>query len=147
MGIVERKFKLQVPSTTENLAMIREFAAHVGSQAGLDEGAISRLELAVDEACANVIEHAYGSDVSKDVTVRAVFDEEVLEVIVEDTGLGFDPTAVPAEDIRTLVAERRTGGLGMQLMKSLMDEVHYEITPGQRNELRMVKRLRRPSGS
>jgi anti-sigma regulatory factor (Ser/Thr protein kinase) len=145
MGIIERKFRLQVPSTTENLAMIREFAAHVGAQAGLDDGAVSKLELAVDEACANVIEHAYGSDVSKEVTVRAVFDEETLQVIVEDTGLGFDPTALPAEDLRTLVAERRTGGLGMQLMKSLMDEVHYEITPGRRNELRMIKRLRKPT--
>ncbi len=125
--------------------MIREFAAHVGAQAGLDDTAVAGLELAVDEACANVIEHAYGSDVSKEVTVRAIFDEDAIQIIVEDTGFGFDPTRVPVEDLRTLVAERRTGGLGMQLMKSLMDEVHYEITPGQKNELRMVKRLRRPA--
>ncbi len=143
MGVIERRFHLQVPSTTENLAMIREFAAHVGAQAGLDESAVSRLELAVDEACANVIEHAYGSDTTQEVTVRAIFDEETLQIIVEDTGRGFDPTRVPAEDLRTLVAERRTGGLGMQLMRSLMDEVHYEIVPGQKNQLRMVKRLRR----
>jgi anti-sigma regulatory factor (Ser/Thr protein kinase) len=133
-----------VPSTTENLSMIREFAVHVGAQAGLDDTAVAQLELAVDEACANVIEHAYGADVSKEVTVRAVFDEDAIQIIVEDTGFGFDPTRVPIEDLRTLVAERRTGGLGMQLMKSLMDEVHYEITPGQKNELRMVKRLRKP---
>jgi anti-sigma regulatory factor (Ser/Thr protein kinase) len=143
MGVIERRFKLQVPSTTENLAMIRDFAAHVGAQAGLDERAVANLELAVDEACANVIEHAYGSDVSKEVTVRALFDENAIQIIVEDTGRGFDPTRVPIEDLRTLVAERRTGGLGMQLMKSLMDEVHYEIHPGQKNELRMVKHLRK----
>jgi serine/threonine-protein kinase RsbW len=143
VGMIERKFKLQVPSTTENLAMIREFAAHVGAQAGMDELAVSKLELAVDEACTNVIEHAYRSDTSQEVTVRALFDEDTLQIIVEDTGRGFDPTEVHAEDLRTMVAERRTGGLGMQLMRSLMDEVHYEITPGQKNQLRMVKRLRR----
>jgi serine/threonine-protein kinase RsbW len=143
VGVIERKFHLQVPSTTENLAMIRDFACHVGAQAGLDDSAVSKLELAVDEACANVIEHAYGSDTSQEVTVRAVFDEETLQIFVEDSGKRFDPTRVPAEDLRTLVAERRTGGLGMQLMKSLMDEVHYEITPGQKNQLRMVKRLKR----
>jgi anti-sigma regulatory factor (Ser/Thr protein kinase) len=143
VGVIERKFKLQVPSTTENLAMIREFAAHVGAQAGMDDSAVSKLELAVDEACANVIEHAYGADTSQEVTVRAVFDEETLQIIVEDSGRRFDPTRIPAEDLRTLVAERRTGGLGMQLMKSLMDEVHYEVTPEQTNQLRMVKRLRR----
>jgi anti-sigma regulatory factor (Ser/Thr protein kinase) len=143
VGVIERRFKLQVPSTTENLAMIREFAAHVGGQAGMDDSAVSKLELAVDEACANVIEHAYAADTSQEVTVRAVFDEEMLQIIVEDSGRRFDPTRVPAEDLRTLVAERRTGGLGMQLMKSLMDEVHYEVTPEQTNQLRMVKRLKR----
>lgn len=143
MGIIERRFHLQVPSTTENLAMIRDFAAHVGAQAGMDESAVSKLELAVDEACTNVIEHAYGSDTTQEVTVRAIFDDETLQIIVEDTGRGFDPTRVPAEDLRTLVAERRTGGLGMQLMRSLMDEVHYDVTPGQKNQVRMVKRLRR----
>ncbi len=143
MGIIERRFHLQVPSTTENLTMIRDFAAHVGAQAGMDESAVSKLELAVDEACTNVIEHAYGSDTTQEVTVRAIFDDETLQIIVEDTGRGFDPTRVPAEDLRTLVAERRTGGLGMQLMRSLMDEVHYDVTPGQKNQVRMVKRLRR----
>ncbi len=123
--------------------MIRDFVGNIGERAGMSPTELAKLELAVDEACANVIEHAYGSDVTQEVTVRAVFDEDVLQIFVEDSGRHFDPTRVPSEDLRTLVAERRTGGLGLQLMKSLMDEVHYEITPGQKNQLRMVKRLRR----
>jgi anti-sigma regulatory factor (Ser/Thr protein kinase) len=144
VGVFEQKFTLQVPSTTENLAMIREFASHVGAQAGLDESAVGKLELAVDEACANVIEHAYGSDVTKEVVVRAVFDDTTIQIVVQDTGRGFDPTRVPDENLKDLVRQRRTGGLGMQLMRTLMDEVHYEITPGVKNELRMIKRLRKP---
>ncbi len=144
MGVIEQKFTLQVPSTTENLAMIREFASHVGAQAGLDESGVGKLELAVDEACANVIEHAYGSDVTKEVVVRAVFDDTTIQIVVQDTGRGFDPTRVPDENLKDLVRQRRTGGLGMQLMRTLMDEVHYEITPGVKNELRMIKRLRKP---
>jgi serine/threonine-protein kinase RsbW len=68
---IERKFTLHVPSSTENLALIREFVTAVGTQAGFTDDEVARLELAVDEACTNVIEHAYGHDITKEVVVRA----------------------------------------------------------------------------
>ena len=144
MDPIERKFTLQVPSSTENLALIREFVGNVGVQAGLDETDIGKVELAVDEACANVIEHAYGHDTSKEVMIRASFDDEALRIHVEDTGRGFDPDSVQPEEIERLVAERKSGGLGMRLMKQLMDEVRYEIEPGRKNELHMMKRIKKP---
>lgn len=144
MTAIENTFTLDVPSTTQNLALIREFVTRVGSQAGLDEAEVGQLELAVDEACANVIEHAYGDDNTKQVMIRAVFDEDTLRIHVIDTGQGFDPTNVPEQELKELIAKRRTGGLGMRLIKTLMDEVHYEIEPGRKNELRMVKKLRKP---
>ncbi|MBA2339938.1 MAG: ATP-binding protein [Pyrinomonadaceae bacterium] len=143
MTAIERKFTLQVPSSTENLAMIREIVSNIGTQAGLESSDIAKLELAVDEACANVIEHAYGHDATKEVVIRATFDDETLRIEVEDTGRGFDPGTVKPEEVEKLIHERKTGGLGMRLMKTLMDEVHYEIGPGQKNKLRMVKRLRK----
>ena len=130
MNAIERKFTLQVPSSTENLALIREFVSNVGVQAGLDASDVGKLELAVDEACANVIEHAYGHDTSKEVIIRATFDEEALRIDVEDTGRGFDPDSVEPSELERLVRERKSGGLGMRLMKQLMDEVRYEIEPG-----------------
>ena len=60
MAAIAKKFTLEVPSSTENLVLIRDFVTRIGQQAHLDEQEISNLELAVDEACANVIEHAYG---------------------------------------------------------------------------------------
>lgn len=143
MAAIERKFTLHVPSSTENLAMIREFVSSIGAQAGLESSDIGKLELAVDEACANVIEHAYGHDATKEVVLRATFDNETLRIEVEDTGQGFDPGSVKPEEVEKLIHERKTGGLGMRLMKTLMDEIHYDIEPGQRNKLRMVKRLRK----
>jgi len=139
----ERRFLLTVPSSTENLVLIREFVTAVGQQAGLDEADVGRLELAVDEACANVMEHAYGHDDTQEVVVRAIFDPEMLEIVVEDTGLGFDPGSVPEERLECLIASRKSGGLGMRLIKSLMDEVRYEFVPGQKNELHMLKRIRK----
>ncbi|HSF19239.1 MAG TPA: ATP-binding protein [Vicinamibacteria bacterium] len=140
---VERRFLLTVPSSTENLVLIREFVTTVGQQAGLEEADVGRLELAVDEACANVMEHAYGHDDTQEVVVRATFDHETLHIVVEDTGLGFDPGSVPEERLEHLIASRKSGGLGMRLIKSVMDEVRYEFVPGHKNELHMLKRIRR----
>ena len=141
MPSLERTFTLQVPSSTENLAMIRDFVTSIGEQAGLTPGEVAQMELAVDEACANVIEHAYGRDMTKEVSVRALLDNDCVEIAVIDTGRGFDPTAVQQLELDQLISNRKSGGLGMRLMKTLMDEVHYEIIPGKKNELRMVKRL------
>jgi serine/threonine-protein kinase RsbW len=139
---IERKFLLTVPSSTENLALVREFVVAVGVQAGLADADVGKLELAVDEACANVMEHAYGHDETKEVVVRATFDREVLHIVVEDTGRGFDPAVVPQENLARLIAGKKSGGLGMRLIKALMDEVRYEFIPGQKNELHMLKRIR-----
>ena len=93
---IERTFTLHVPSSTENLVLIREFVTSIATRAGLDQSDVAKLELAVDEACANVIEHAYQHDSSKEVTVRAIVDDEALRIQVVDTGRGFDPMSVNA---------------------------------------------------
>jgi serine/threonine-protein kinase RsbW len=137
----ERTFALHVPSSTENLAMIRDFVKSIGTQSGMDDLEVARLELAVDEACANVMEHAYAQDESQEVKIRAIVDADSVQIEVIDTGKGFDPTVVEQLKLDELIAKKRTGGLGMRLMKSFMDEVHYEVQPGVKNELKMVKRL------
>ncbi len=142
MDVLEQTFTLHVPSSTKNLVMIRDFVNRVAEQAGLEESNRSKIELAVDEACCNVIEHAYGNDVSKEITVRATFDGDAVRISVIDSGAGFAPDEVPQEELRELIRQRRTGGLGMRLIKTLMDEVRYEIEPGRRNELHMVKKVR-----
>lgn len=143
MTSLERTFSLKVPSATENLALIREFVGNVGSQAGLVDDDVAKLELAVDEAVANVIEHAHGHDSNKEVTVRATFDAVTLRIEVVDEGEGFDPTTVPTTPVEQMVHDRRTGGLGLRVMRSLMDEVSYEIIPGERNRLRLLKRIQK----
>ncbi len=137
----ERTFALHVPSSTENLAMIRDFVKSIGTQAGMGDLEVAGLELAVDEACANVMEHAYAEDTSKEVKIRAIVDHDALQIEVIDTGKGFDPAMVEQLKLEDMVAAKRKGGLGMRLMKSFMDEVHYEVQPGVKNELKMVKKL------
>src|SRR4028118_436441 len=106
MESIERKFTLAVPSSTENLALIREFVGVIASQAGLNQKDAGKLELAVDEACANAIEHAYGHDQTKEVIIRASLDEETLKIDVEDTGRGFDPGSVKQDELDELINKR-----------------------------------------
>jgi serine/threonine-protein kinase RsbW len=139
----EQSFALHVPSSSENLAMIRSFVSEVASRAALTEEESLLLAVAVDEACANVIEHAYSNDATQQVTVRAMLDEESIRFDVVDCGKGFDPAMVHRKEPQELVKERASGGLGMGLIQRIMDEVVYHIVPGEKNELRMIKRRRK----
>ena len=75
--------------------------------------------------------------------VRAIFDDAELSINVEDSGRGFNPDTVVQEELDELISKHKSGGLGMRLIRQLMDEVHYEIVPGRKNELQMKKRLRK----
>ena len=137
------EFKLGVPSATEHQAMIRSFISQAVEKAGFDEMEVDMLVLAVDEAVANVIEHAYSSDTTKEVSVRVVIEADQVRIEIIDTGKGFDPAKVMQQDLEQLVAERKSGGLGLRLIQKIMDDVQYQIVPGEKNELRMVKKLKR----
>lgn len=143
MEAFERSFALNVPSSTENLAMIRDFVASIGVKAGFDEDETARITLAVDEACANVIEHAYSSEETHVVTIRARLDSQDLVFDIIDNGRGFVAEQIGELEVEELIRRRKSGGLGLRLIRAIMDEVNYQITPGEKNELRMVKRLHR----
>lgn len=143
MPSFERTFSMRVPSSTENLALIRDFVSGIGAQVGFDEHDAARLALAVDEACANVIEHAYQLDATHEVTVRVVVDDEEIRFDIIDTGRGFDPSQAGELQVEELIRQRKSGGLGLRLIRTIMDDVQYRIVPGEKNELRMVKKLRK----
>jgi serine/threonine-protein kinase RsbW len=143
MPSYERTFALHVPSSTENLALIRDFISNIGCQAGFDEKEVARIALAVDEACANVIEHAYSSDDTHEVKIRVVIEDEQITFEIQDTGRGFDPSQIEASDVEELIRQRKSGGLGLRLIRTIMDDVQYQIVPGHKNELKMVKKLKK----
>jgi serine/threonine-protein kinase RsbW len=125
-----------------DLATVREFVARIGTHLGLDAGAIYDLQLAVDEACANVIKHGYGGQPGRiEVTVGPV--EEGVQVVVRDWAGAFDPHAVPAPDVEAPLEERRLGGLGLFLMRKVMDDVSFAFDAERGNTLTMVKRIPR----
>lgn len=143
MAEYEKKFTLNVPSSTENLALIRDFVSNICSRAGFDEKETAQLALAVDEACANVIEHAYGLEAAHEVTVRIFVEDDEIDFVVIDNGKGFNPGNVRQDEIEELIEQRKSGGLGLRLIRTIMDDVRYQIIAGEKNELRMVKKRKK----
>ncbi len=130
--------RLRVPGLTGRLEEIRAFVSGIARQSGFVEDEVNKIELAVDEACSNVIEHAYDAERTGDIDVSVRTGRDRITVTVSDSGRTFRFDGVPVPDMKQYLSELRVGGLGIYLMRMLMDDVTYRSRPG-RNELRMVK--------
>lgn len=139
MDKTEKSYCLKIPSQTDDLEVIRNFVANIAKKVGFDGDDVNKIELAVDEACTNVIEHAYQRDENQNIDVAIKIDYQKFMVVVTDRGKSFKMEEIELPDMKNYLAEIRVGGLGIYLMKKLMDEVDYHSEPGIRNEVRMVK--------
>ncbi len=139
-----KKEILKIDSKTDQLVTVREFVSRVASATGFNEEDVSKIALAVDEACTNVIKHAYQYDTKKKIEVIVETGNGDFKVSIVDTGLQFNPNGMKDPDMKEYFSSYRRGGLGVYLMKSLMDKVEYEIEPGKRNQVRLTKHIPRP---
>jgi serine/threonine-protein kinase RsbW len=136
-----RDLQFQIPSDINYLNLVRNFIAGVSREEGLDDDEISQVEMALDEALANVVEHAYTYDAFQDVEIRLSLRPGELEILVKDQGREFENRKNPLPDLKEHIEQRRVSGLGRYLMSTLMDEVEYRRLH-QTNELRMTKRFK-----
>ena len=139
MPKTQKKYQLKIPSQSDNLSIIRDVVAKVASQIGFDTDEASKIELAVDEACTNVIKHAYANNSDQMIEVSIKIDQKKLIIIVADKGKGFNPDKIKLPDLNKSIKEGRKGGLGLCLIKTLMDKVEFEIKPGSKNQVKMIK--------
>jgi len=132
---------LIIKSKTENLSIIRDFISSKAANAGIKNEEIENIMLAVDEACTNIIKHAYHSDPDGKIIVKVEYNSTNFKVIIEDYGITFNPDNVPVPDLRKYHKDKKVGGLGMYLMKALMDEVKYVSVPGKWNRVILSKKI------
>ncbi len=107
-------------------------------QAGFDEMTVEQLKMAVDEACTNVIEHAYAGESEQPVEIAMILSRDKLTIRIRDKGQKFDEKAYREPDLIEYARTKKSGGFGVHIMRKLMDEVAYRTTGGY-NECRMVK--------
>jgi len=133
--------ELLVKSATDNLAKIREFTKSAAIECGFSEEVIGKIILAVDEACTNIIKHAYKFSPEGIISIKIKFDNNKLSISITDEGLQFDPNRIPEPNLKQYYQQKRVGGLGMFLMKKLMDEVRYSTPSENKNQVVLIKYL------
>ena len=134
------RFELETKSKLENLLVISDFVAEAMKQLGADSETIFKVQMAVDEACANIIQHAC-LEQEDIITLTLELVNDNLVVTIRDRGKPFDPRSVPPPDLEAGLDKRKIGGLGIYFMRKLMDEVGYNFDAKKGNTLIMRKRL------
>jgi anti-sigma regulatory factor (Ser/Thr protein kinase) len=139
---------IQVPAVSEHrivlhnevsqISQLEGFIEAVAKDRELDLSQTLNLNLALEEAVTNVVLYAYPQGTTGEVDVLARVGVDWIEFVVTDSGKPFDPTAAPAADTTASVNDRRIGGLGIHLVRTIMDSVHYERR-GNKNILTMTK--------
>lgn len=132
---------MTIESRTEKLRLVREFVSAAAREFGFDAGSVHKISLAVDEACTNVIKHSYKYASDKEIEVVVHTGDGTFEVVIYDEGIAFDPDAVHNPDMKEYREHYRKGGLGMYLMRSLMDKIEYKSRSNHRNEMHLIKYL------
>lgn len=134
--------KLKVKSKTEHLSLIRDFVSTAAIDAGVQPDVVENIILAVDEACTNIIKHAYQSFPDGELIIKTKSTLSRFVVSITDYGKSFEPEIIPEPDLQKYYRQKRVGGLGMYLMKTLMDDVKYVSVPGKYNEVLLSKNIK-----
>lgn len=124
----------------QQIPQLADFVETVGQLASLSSSLTMSINLALEEAVTNVILYAYPEGSDGLVDIEAIIHKDYLKFIISDSGKAFDPTAAPEADITLDVEDRPIGGLGIFLVRNIMDSVHYERVDGK-NILTMSKNL------
>ena len=134
------KRELKFKNEDQELARVAEFMESVCDELQLDIHQAMKLQLAMEEMVTNVIFYAYPEGTTADITLTAESDGQELTFVLSDTGKPFDPTAKEDADTETNPMDREQGGMGILIVKNIMNEVSYQRIEGE-NRLTMKKKL------
>jgi serine/threonine-protein kinase RsbW len=140
---MSERFSLSIDSRLERLSEIAEFVEDAASRCGLGEKQIYDVQMAVDEACSNVIEHGYGGKPTGQIEIECEKRGKDFVIIVRDYGKPFDPKKVARPKTNAPLSERNIGGLGLFFIYKLMDRVDFNFSSGRGNVLTMVKKIKK----
>lgn len=127
------------PGRYASLAEISDFVLEAAREADLDEKACYAVQTAVDEACSNIIQHAYGGEGKGEIICSVEPSTRGLTIILKDFGKPFHPDQVPDPDLNASLFQRKIGGLGLYFIRKYMDEIRFDFSAHDGNQLTMVK--------
>ena len=127
-------------TSVQQLPIIRESIARSLNIAGMDISYTHQLCLAIDEACSNIMLHG-STDSDTTIKISLECHEDYCKVIIQDNATPFDPLNIPAKDMNLYFQEKNFGGLGIELMRRIIDDIQYEHSQGKQswNTLSLTK--------
>lgn len=145
MGVtgIKTPVTITVPSDPKYLCVIRDVTVRLGTLHGMEEAVTEKIKLAVDEACSNVIKHAYRGDIRKKIKVEYRVTPSAFEVVIEDSGRKADPDLIKGRRL----TEVRPGGLGIHFIKRVFDVFEFDEGRKKGNRLRLVRNMDKEDGN
>ena len=131
---------ITLPNDVQATTELGIFVDEVCENVGFDMSTTFKLNLAIEEAVVNVMSYAYPAGTKGDVDIDAEADDEQLKFVISDSGTPFDPTQKGEVDTTLSAEERGIGGLGIHLIRQIMDTINYERVDGK-NVLTLRKKL------
>ena len=131
---------ITLPNDVQATTELGMFVEEVCENVGFDMSTTLKLNLAIEEAVVNVMNYAYPAGTKGDVDIDAEANDELLKFVISDSGTPFDPTTQGEVDTTLSVEERGIGGLGIHLIRQIMDTINYERVDGK-NVLTLRKKL------
>lgn len=122
------------------ISKLNEFVEEIGNEFSLTPDVVFNLNLVLEEAVVNVINYAYPKEDHQSIYLSARLHEDSIILVLTDSGVEFDPTIAPEVDITLSAEERSIGGLGIFLIRQIMNEVRYDRIDGK-NILTLEKKL------
>lgn len=136
----EIRRQLVIQSEMANLKKVREFISKAVTDSCLPETEKNKIMLATDEAVANLVKHGYKYDPQGRIEIQVYADDKKFEVKILDSSEGFDFDSIPSPNLEEHIRQGKRSGLGIYLIRKVMDEVHYKL--GEKNQLTLVKYIR-----
>ena len=130
---------ITIPSHPKYLSVVRSLTMKVGQINGMNEAVLEDIKLAVDEACANVIKHAYSGDPSGKIVIQYKTTPEKFQVIITDNGIKTQSELMKGRDLDDV----RPGGLGVHFIKRVFDVFELDEKKKKGNRLILMKRLQK----
>lgn len=130
--------EITIPAQMSYLSQIRDFIEHIGKKYHFHDKLVNSFKLVVDEACTNIIRHGYRDIKNGEITIKAIIRRLSLTIVIIDNGTSYDPRQANTPDLANYVDIGKKGGLGILMMRKLMDNLQYVVTE-RGNEFRLTK--------
>ncbi len=133
-----KKEEITIPAQMSYLVQVRDFIEHIGKKYKFSEKIVNSFKLVVDEACTNIIRHGYRDIKNGEIILKAIVRRLSLTILIVDQGISYDPRSANTPDLAKYVNIGKKGGLGIMMMRKLMDDIQYSVTENG-NEFRLTK--------